>query len=449
MNTRHFENKNMNRHFWVLMHRYCGLTMALFLIVAGLSGSILAFYHELDGWLNPECSPDHLHISIQNRPLLDPFELRERALKQVPEARIDLVNLPVKPDEAYSLMLQPRLNPETGENFPLGYDSIALNPYTGEEIERNPVSPEQEGYFPLTRKNILQFVYALHYQLALGEMGMWLFWVVVVIWTVDCFVGFYLILPPRRKQNNIQPHLTKRQETRSFWQRWQVAWKVKWPASFFRVNFDLHRAFGLWLWLMLFIFAWSSVMLEIHVFDKLPPVYDKVMQTFFDYPPDEPLRINLTKTVPDPAIDFRTAHVIGQKLMQAQSEMRHFKVKQEVGLYYDQSHGDFQYIANTDREMDGKSLAATVKFDASTGKLLWSDPIAVGDYSGLTIKSWLFSLHMAQIWGMPYKVFVCVMGLVTTMLSVTGVYIWWKKRLATKAMQKKAASDDNIPRLNN
>jgi hypothetical protein len=35
--------------------------------------------------------------------------------------------------------------------------------------------------------------------------------------------------------------------------------------------------------------------------------------------------------------------------------------------------------------MGGESLAAVVKFDATTGKLLWSDPIAVGDYSGLAI----------------------------------------------------------------
>jgi len=30
------------------------------------------------------------------------------------------------------------------------------------------------------------------------------------------------------------------------------------------------------------------------------------------------------------------------------------------------------------------------------------------------------------------QVFVCIMGLVITALSVTGVYIWWKKRRAQK-----------------
>ena len=37
---------------------------------------------------------------------------------------------------------------------------------------------------------------------------------------------------------------------------------------------------------------------------------------------------------------------------------------------------------------------------------------------------------MADVFGLPYRIFVCVLGLVITMLSVTGVYIWWKKRCA-------------------
>jgi len=41
------------RAFLVLLHRYIGLATALFLLMAGLTGSILAFNHELDEWLNP------------------------------------------------------------------------------------------------------------------------------------------------------------------------------------------------------------------------------------------------------------------------------------------------------------------------------------------------------------------------------------------------------------
>lgn len=35
---------------------------------------------------------------------------------------------------------------------------------------------------------------------------------------------------------------------------------------------------------------------------------------------------------------------------------------------------------------------------------------------------------MASVLGLPYRIFVYALGLVIAMLSVTGVYIWWKKR---------------------
>jgi hypothetical protein len=44
--------------------------------------------------------------------------------------------------------------------------------------------------------------------------------------SLDCLVGFYLTLPP---------------SPGPFWQRWQSAWKVKWRASTFRLNCDIHR----------------------------------------------------------------------------------------------------------------------------------------------------------------------------------------------------------------
>lgn len=37
---------------------------------------------------------------------------------------------------------------------------------------------------------------------------------------------------------------------------------------------------------------------------------------------------------------------------------------------------------------------------------------------------------MGRVWGLPYRTFICVMGLTLTTLSSTGVVIWYKKRRA-------------------
>jgi uncharacterized iron-regulated membrane protein len=47
-------------------------------------------------------------------------------------------------------------------------------------------------------------------------------------------------------------------------------------------------------------------------------------------------------------------------------------------------------------------------------------------------RPWLICLHITDVFGMPYQIFVCVLGLVIALLSVTGVYIWWKKSRAQK-----------------
>ena len=53
-----------------------------------------------------------------------------------------------------------------------------------------------------------------------------------------------------------------------------------------------------------------------------------------------------------------------------------------------------------------------------------------GQYDGNTVTAWLFALHKANVFGLPYRILVCVLGLTIVMLSVTGIVIWLKKRRA-------------------
>jgi uncharacterized iron-regulated membrane protein len=52
---------------------------------------------------------------------------------------------------------------------------------------------------------------------------------------------------------------------------------------------------------------------------------------------------------------------------------------------------------------------------------------------------------MADVFGLPYRIFVCVLGLIITMLSVTGVYIWWKKHKARIHANSRSASATAAP----
>jgi uncharacterized iron-regulated membrane protein len=74
--------------------------------------------------------------------------------------------------------------------------------------------------------------------------------------------------------------------------------------------------------------------------------------------------------------------------------------------------------------------------DANTGelKLLL---LPTGQYGGNTFTTWIYSLHMANVFGLPYRIFVSAFGLIVVMLSVTGAYIYFKKRQARRARRKR------------
>lgn len=428
----------MTRQFWVYIHRYIGLVMAVFLIIVGLTGSILAFYDEIDDWLNPISSRSHTRVGVQDRLPLDAFALSEKALALMPQGRITWINLePQKTGEAYTVYLEPRIDPATKKPYPLEISSLKLNPYSGSEVKNSRYDRQalkENGYFPLSRKTFLPFIYALHYALALGETGGLILGIIALAWTLDCFVGFYLTLPKRRSKH---PATTGQRASvakpPSFWHRWKPAWQIKRNASAFRLNYDLHRAFGLWTWVMLFIFAWSSVMFN------LPKVYQPVMEFLFDMPPEQiqpPPEPNAPKFVS--VAEFRKAYTIGQRLMAEQAKRHGFAVHQESSLIYDDATGLFDYIVCSDRDVSQAGQTG-VTFNADTGAFVKLDPPATGELSGVLVQYWLIVLHMASVWGLPYKLFVCFMGLVITMFSVTGIYIWYKKNRAARLKRKAVA----------
>jgi uncharacterized iron-regulated membrane protein len=455
----------MTRHYWVLFHRYAGLMMTLFLVIVALTGSVLAFKDELDLWLNP----DLLCVEERDAPMLDPLVLRERAEETEPDMRADEALLHVVPGRSFEVSLAPRVkNTAVKELITLpgvlgafnkeeGIAMIYLDPYTGKKIGERNLTKGLHG-----RKDIIWFLYRLHMMLALpanfAGLGARILGVVALVWTIDCFVGGYLTLPPRPRKQFLTLQATKTRHERCtrpsvlriFWQRWKVAWKFKWPASFFRVNFDLHRAFGLWTWAMLFIFAWSSVLFN------LDEVYYPVMNTLFGAPPPElPAPAMPTRVTPleNPKLGWMEARTRGRVLLDFKAHKDGFTIKYVTILLIDRDTGRYTMCADTlVRAEDGQ---ACVEFDADTGKTPPEAPQATPEVKEAetrlsdTISSWLSMLHMAKIFGLPMKIFVCFMGLVITLLSMTGVYIWWKKHRAANAMQKKTTTTANTPGLNN
>jgi uncharacterized iron-regulated membrane protein len=393
MDRRHF----VIRQIAVQLHRWGGLAIAGFLIVVGLTGSLLAFLPELDHLIAPRLFPGPHGAE------LDLVTLIRRAEAAAPGMRANTIYL------GYRGTAQIGVEPLPGA-AQQGFDQIYLDSATGEELGR-----VKRSLLPSNSGEIMPFIYRLHYALAMGDIGAWMLGLVALAWTIDCFIAFYLTFPPASAHSR-----------KGFLQRWKRSWLVKTKTSFYRLNFDLHRAGGLWLWAILLIFAWSSVFMNLNGF------YTKATRIFFDY--EQPMWARPAPASEDDRIPFtwEEGYKIAQNLMKEQAQRHGFTIDYPEAFYLMRDKGVFEYRVHSSRDIGDKYGSTAIHFDSHTGALV-SASIPTGDRAGNTITTWLIELHMANIFGLAYKIFVCILGLTIVMLSVTGVYIWWKKRRARNA----------------
>ena len=399
------------RPVWVLIHRWAGLVMAGFLIVVGLTGSLLAFYPELERLAHPHWYPDRDPGTWMGAGVL--AEKLERAEPRLRVGQLSLQGF----DGATSAWVEPRLDPATGKPFDLGYNYVVLDPATGTVLDRIHWGTLRNGW-----TGLMSFVYALHYALALGMPGVWILGVCALVWTLDCFVGLYVTFPVRRPRET-HAHRQPVSVDASWWARWKRAWIIK-PGNAHRLNFDLHRAGGLWLWGALLIFAWSSVYMNLW-----DTVYTWTTRALFEYHPYWTEFRPRSVPMEQPGLNWPDAQAVGERLMATHVAQAGLTVRRPVGLRLYRDFGVYQYQVETTGEIDDRPRRYTTQvwFDADTGVLRLA-LLPRGQYAGNTISNWLYALHMANVFGVPYRIFVCVMGVVVVMLSVTGVYLWAKKR---------------------
>lgn len=402
----------MTRQPLVKLHRWAGLFMAGFLIVVGLTGSMLVFWQELNEVLAPTLYPGQ-------RPgaELPAGALALRAEALVPGSRATTVYLGYPGTVWVGVEARPGAPP-------LGYDYVYLDPVTGREL-----GTVTWGAWPTTLGAVMPFVYHLHETLAMGSAGGLLLGVVALIWTIDCFIAFYLTLP--------RPTASS---PRGFFRRWQPAWLVKVRAPAFRLNFDLHRAGGLWPWAMLLVLAWSSVYLN------LRPVYSATTSLFFEYEPsvvESPAAAARGEGQATPSerepMGWTEAQDVAVRLMDTQAREHRFTVERPLALYLLRHARLFEYRVRSSRDIGDKYGSTSIYFDAESGALRQLR-LPTGQASGNTITTWLVALHTANVFGWPFRLLVCAVGVVIAMLSVTGLNIWLYKRAARSLVARRKAT---------
>ena len=382
--------------FWLTrIHRWTGLALVVFLVVVGFTGALLPFQNDIQQLLSPTPSELVIRAPASGGQPLD-WPILRRIAEHESGGQIDLFPLHRGTNEPATFGVS-----ATANKPPPAIDAISLDPFTGHVVARHRIG--DNGPFV---GRIMPFLYQLHTSLALGDWGSWLLGVAALAWTVDCFVGFCLTLPAI-------PH--------GRWRKWRHAWAMKTPSpSMFRLNIDIHRAFGLWLWPMLFVFAWSSVGMNLN------GVSDPVMRFVFRYPPPPALADRPNRA---PELDWDQALRAARINAAAEAKRLGITIKREREMRRNTGNATYAYAVRTsrDRSTDGANSWFTI--DGDTGRVLLLE-LPTGQHTGETVGYWLGLLHTAAVFGLPYRIFVSVTGMAIIVLSITGIVVWAKKRKA-------------------
>lgn len=397
-----------------LIHRWLGLFIALFLIISGLTGAVISWEHEIDDWLNADL------IKVNSRgEFKSPLELMRVVEEADPRAQVVYVPLHLEEGHSVGYLVQPRIDQASGKAFELDYTHVFVDPVTAEIVGHRNASEVS-----LSRRALMPFLRELHYNLHLpafwgsDRWGYQLMGIIALVWLLDSFVAMYLTFPLRRQKLSAQ---ASPMQERTWWSRWKPAWMVRWKAGGYKLNFDLHRAGGLWIWGLILIVAFTSFSLNLYreVFFPLMSKVSQVTPGPFETRPVAPLNQPIA-----PKIDFAEALRLSQERAAAENWER-----PPGGIFYARNMGFYStafFHPGADHGSGGMEIA-NMYFDGADGRYLGEYLPWKGTAADIFVQL-QFPLHSGRILGLPGRIMMSLLGLLVVMLSVTGIVIWIRKR---------------------
>ncbi|MDE1179639.1 PepSY-associated TM helix domain-containing protein [Paraburkholderia sp.] len=395
----------------VQLHRWFGVGTALFLFLAGLTGAIIAWDHELDALLNPS----FYNARTQGTPL-SPVELSHRIEAADPRIEVTYLPLSIEPGQTLQAMVMPRTNPSTGQPYTVDFSQIAVDPSTGEVQGRR-----EWGAFSVTRLNLIPFIYKLHYTLQLPftggiDWGTWLMGCVGIVWLFDSVIALVLSFPSPKA--------------------WRKSFAFRVKRGGYALTFDLHRSGGVWIWGLLGIMALTSISMNLS-----DPVVRPVVSTVSTLSPnlvDIPALLRAPGAGEKPVSRERIVEIAAQTGKDKQLGVPPGALYWVPGLH---AYAIGFFAAGN--EHGGAGLGNPwLYFDALNGKLVGSSIPGTGSAGDIFMQA-QFPLHSGRIIGLGGRILVSVLGVLVAVLSATGLMIWLKKlnarRKAAEGAKARAA----------
>ena len=357
------------------LHLYISLWLGVFLVLAGLTGSLLVYDHALDKWLNSDIMLVE-PVGEQSHSIVDLVVVANQAspIKTAPSH----LQFPSSPDEALIVRYQvPAEAGHKGHNH--HFHEVMVNQYTGQAIG------DRDRF-----NTLMTTILMLHFNLLSGETGQLIMGITAVLTLVLTITGIYLWWPKLSKIKQ--------------------AFVIKRNASFTRFNFDLHKTIGIYTAIVMFAVSLSGVNFN------LPQIFRPAVSFFSPLDgmmaPVKSVTDNGVAITPDTAINI------------AKLAMPNITVQR---LFFpSNSAAAYQVSARQSDEIRSKG-STMIWIDQYNGKVLKiRDPHQFN--TGSAFINLQLPLHNGEILGQTGRILVLIVGFAPLLLMITGVIYWLKKR---------------------
>lgn len=368
------------RRLWVKLHLYVGLLAGGLFMLLGLTGSVLVFYLDVDGLLNPQ-----IRVSAA-APAPSP-----EAVFQVLRARYPQrdgpwrIEMPLSADAP--VLARYYKPPETaGRGFaPL---MLSLDPHTLEVT-----SARFWGDYATT------WLFDLHYTLLAGEGGKTTVGILGLLLAFSLLSGLYLWWPSRARLGS--------------------ALKPVLRSGTVRRTYDLHVLGGVYGLPVLLVLALTGSVLALPDFTRDLVGYASPLREA--YRPPAGLLDDGAAPIPlDAAVSVARKSFPG-------AELRWIETSGNAGR-------PISVRFHQPAEPGRRFPRSQVWLDPRDGRVLAvRDPLRESAGDGLL--AWMHPLHNGEAFGLPGRILACVAGLLPALLFVTG-WLRWRHKVRARELRE-------------
>lgn len=378
------------------LHLWLGLISGIIMVIVCITGCIWVFQDEITTLLEPKT-----RIAVEHKPVLTPSQLIHIADSLYPGKPVGYASHQ-QGKAAYLALGKGRR----------GNTIIRLNPYDGNIIS---VSEKKEG-----ETDFFRFILNGHRFLWLPyEIGRPIVNYGTLTFVIILITGMVLWWPKK---------WTKATREQSF--------KIKWKASFKRVNYDLHNVLGFYSLFILTAIALTGMVYGIEWYSKglywvtsggntLPefnrPISDSTQSG--KYSPAQVMDIAWNKVVAANA-EAQGFYYSFPDTSRASSAISIY-VYPIAGKYYNNRSFSFDQHTGEALPLNNK-LYETAFEDAPVGA---------------KIRRMNYDIHVGSILGLPGKMMAFFASLIGATLPITGFIVWWGKQKKKSKKGKSITTD--------